>query len=127
MSLRRDTTGYAQEHHAFPRERNDCVVRAFSVALRRPYAELHDACSAAGRGYGRKTCDVTVWRVAYKYFLLPWDTRGTVAQFIRANPSGRFYLHRRGHAFCIIDGVVHDWRAGTGARSRITLAYRVPS
>ena len=46
----------------------------------------------------------------------------TLAQFIRTHPKGRFILHRRGQAFALIDGVVHDRAVGTGPRSRIRRA-----
>lgn len=34
-------------------------------------------------------------------------------------------MYRRGHAFVLIDGVVHDWMHGTGPRSRIIKAVKV--
>jgi hypothetical protein len=49
----------------------------------------------------------------------------TLTRFLRENPRGRYFVVRNGHAFAVIDGVVHDWRNGTGPRSRIRFAYEV--
>jgi hypothetical protein len=47
----------------------------------------------------------------------------TVNQFLKAYPTGTYYVTRTGHAFVIKDGVIHDWSRGTGIRSRIRRAY----
>lgn len=125
--------GYASYRRALM----DCVVRAFSVAANRPYAEIHTLCATHGRPYGRGTSNATMRAVAKAMGIQEERTllayvsingrlyRPTLAAFIKANPTGRFVLTRRGHAFALIDGVVHDWAHGTGARSRITKAFRI--
>jgi hypothetical protein len=32
----------------------------------------------------------------------------TIQKFLQKNPTGRFVVNRRGHAFCVIDGVIYD-------------------
>lgn len=49
--------------------------------------------------------------------------RITVKRFCKNHPIGRFYVCSAGHAFCIKDGVVHDWKLGPGRQ--ITMAFRV--
>jgi hypothetical protein len=54
------------------------------------------------------------------------DVRGwPVAAFIAAYPQGRFIVHRRGHAFAVVDGVLHDWKGGTKVGSKILDVWRV--
>lgn len=48
-----------------------------------------------------------------------------LAAFIAAYPTGSYVVHRRGHAFAVIDGVLRDWDSGTGPRSIIQAAWRV--
>jgi hypothetical protein len=53
--------------------------------------------------------------------------RPTLARFIAEHPTGRYLVIRRGHAFAVVDGRVHDWGTGrTGARSRIRMAWAFP-
>ena len=49
----------------------------------------------------------------------------TILEFIRLAPKGAFVLHRRGHAFAVVEGVLHDWADGTEEKSRIVDVWRV--
>jgi hypothetical protein len=119
----------------FSNENYDCSIRAFSIALERPYAEIHAACKRHGRKDGKGTLGSTQGLVAEDYSMKVIEThelctssyhyRPTLAQFINEHPKGRYYLARSGHAFALIDGVVHDWAWGTGSRSRIIRAFEV--
>jgi hypothetical protein len=55
----------------------------------------------------------------------PYDRKNRicVSHFVKKHPVGRYYVLVRGHAFCIKDGVVHDWKYGP--RRQITFAARV--
>ena len=127
--LRIDTTAYATVAKGdFRRERRDCSVRAFAVAMGVPYEEAH----AAFKRHGRKDHMGTPVFVSHWVHTEAGMTRidprmPTLTQFIRENPKGRFVVHRRGHAFAVIDGVVHDWGHGTGARTRVQRAWRAPT
>ena len=131
--MKRQIEGYAALGAEF-NEHRDCVVRAFSLALNKPYAEIHAACKRHGREDRKGTYRDVQRRVAAEYgmstvFLYnqqkPWLPI-TLAQFLREHPKGNYYLVRKGYAFTVIDGVVHDWAHGTGPRSRIILAYKAP-
>lgn len=133
MPVRKNSTAYSAQ--GFPFEKLDCSVRALAVASDMPYADAHALFKQAGRKDKRGTPTQVSVRVhaglGYEKLALYRDAPGiiavfpTLAQFIRTHRRGRFILHRRGHAFALINGVVHDWSNGTGARSRIKVAWRV--
>lgn len=108
---------------------NDCSVRALSIAANIPYSACSALFAKHGRTPGRRTPH-HVTRGVYRELGIPapmyYTARPTVAQFIRENPKGRFILTRSGHAFSLVDSVIHDWADGTGPRSRILFAARVP-
>jgi hypothetical protein len=125
MTLKIEHTAYS----AAEGDRRDCSVRALSIAANLPY----EHCSKLFAHHGRKRGHATPTHISdgihddlgmQQVPLLP---RGwlTVTRFIAEHPVGRFVVHRRGHAFAIIDGVIHDWSRGTGPRSRIKKAWRV--
>jgi hypothetical protein len=134
--MKREVTSYAALGANF-NENNDCVVRAFSLALNKPYDEVHAICAKHGRKPNRG-CLAGVQRDVAKHYgmqgiMLDIGNLGkregiypTLAMFLRRFPKGHFYVARRGHAFTIIDGVVHDWARGTGHRSRIIRAFQAP-
>jgi hypothetical protein len=132
MAITIRSTEYRNSSSSFSGvEANDCVVRAFSLALNRPYSEIHASCKSHGRVDKKGTSGFTVEAVAKEYGMesikADWSIRGalTLSQFIAANPTGKFYMNRRGHAFALIDGVIHDWARGTGPRTRIIAAFKV--
>lgn len=131
--MRKNWTAYSNPSHSTVGERHDCAVRALAIALGAEY----DNARALYAAYGRKprqgtpssvTAALMQWVGATT--VDHWNPRSllnlTLAQFIQAHPTGCYWLARRGHAFALLDGVVHDWRHGTGARSRIVQAYRMP-
>lgn len=114
-------------------ENRDCCVRALSLAANMPYIRAH----ALFKGHGRQdrcgTYDMTIDSAlsAIGGRLIKTGGRAiaargvTLQRFLDDHPKGRFFVVRRGHAFAIIDGVVHDWLFGTGPRSRVRFAYEV--
>ena len=117
-------------------DHNDCAVRSFSLVLDRPYNEVHSVCEKHGRKFACGTNGVTQRAVAKEYGMIEVDWKElralspsasypTVLQFLKAFPKGRYYVCRDGHAFAIIDGVIHDWVRGTGIRSRIIRCFKV--
>lgn len=113
------------------REINDCTVRATSLAMNKPYKEVHGFYELAGRVWRRGATLETMNkalqsitksdRVMIRSFEEP-----TFAQFARANPKGRFIVVKRRHAVALIDGVWHDAHiACAGARSRVLYYYQV--
>jgi hypothetical protein len=102
-------------------EHNDCAVRAYALFKDIPYNEAHCIFKKLGRRDGRGTKNHII------YDLIGRNSRKdgagmTLNQLIAANPTGKVYGLKRGHAFAIINGVLHDsWKVG--GKSRITFYW----
>jgi hypothetical protein len=147
--MRKDPTAYS----AAEGDLHDCSVRALAIAAGIPYEEAHRLFKEAGRADNKPT-PTAVTRALFKRlgftkhttFLgygarynrrrdtwTPIANYPTLARFIKAHPRGRFTVHRTGHAFALINGVVHDWPSerftrafpATGSRSRVVGAWEV--
>ena len=107
-------------------ESRDCAVRASSIAMGLPYADIHARYKAAGRRDKRGTCTSIMSRILNhisEYRFSSWEAP-TLAQFVAQHKSGRWVVCSHNHAFAVINGVVHD--AGPiGARTRVRNAWRV--
>ena len=121
---------YATVHGDF-KENNDCVVRSFAFGSGRPYQEIHALCKEHGRKDFQGTFDFTTHAVAKELNLVPvinipdancYRTM-TLKKFLQKFPKGTYYVRKKGHAFVIKDGEVHNWKP-LGGSTRITLAYR---
>lgn len=102
----------------FPNERNDCSVRALSIALGVQYSEVHKLCEKRGRkpkqgfhtsqafriGRRRKVATFKGVRISYR---TTGKHQSTIPTFIKKNPVGRFVCVKHRHAFAIIDGKVY--------------------
>lgn len=104
-------------------EHNDCMVRALSNVLDKPYYEVHSALLQLGR----KPRRATKWAVCVKAMLAYGVgvaaplTRGgmTHAEFMRQHPKGKFIAISRQHAWAIKDGIAYDsWKPGPRMRIR---------
>lgn len=135
MPLIKCSDVYAKCHGAID-EHNDCAVRAASLAANVPYQDVHKLFEAKGRIRHRGTKWETLRQavtelggtLATQAMAVRYSVqRQTLAAWLRDHPRGRYLVCRSGHAFAVIDGVVHDWSTGTGARSRIVMAYRFPN
>ena len=130
--MRRARARYASTPAAFEFENRDCVVRALAIAADVTYEVAHRICATHGRKPGGTTFRRTLRAAAAQLGLKPMDlgltggapTKPTLAQFLRAHPTGTFAVRRAGHLFAVIDGIVHDNNRNTGPRSRITDAWR---
>ncbi len=115
----------------FMRESNDCTVRATSLAMNKPYLEVHKAYAAVGRRPRRGVTVLTMNQALEHLTNRPQQLvrvfdEPTFAQFAKANPKGRFIVIKRGHAVALIDGVWHDAHEEcAGARSRVRFYYEV--
>lgn len=97
-------------------ENNDCMVQALANALDKPYFTVHANLKRLGR---RNRCG-TPWKVCVKAMLeegiaisSPIARRITHARFLAQNPTGRFVVMSRSHAWAIKDGVSYGaWRVG---------------
>jgi hypothetical protein len=107
-------------------ESRDCAVRASSIAMGLPYADIHLRYKAAGRRDRRGTCILIIADVLNhieEYRFMSYEAP-TLAQFVAKHKSGRWVICNSRHAWAMINGVVHD--AGPiGARTRVIGAWRV--
>lgn len=106
-----------RKYNANPRGKSvgDCTVRALSVALGKPWAEVY--CDIADMGL--ELCDMpsanAVWgeylrRCGFRRHIIP-DTCPacyTVEDFCIDHPKGTFIVALSGHVVCVKDGVLYD-------------------
>lgn len=98
-------------------EKNDCAVRALAVFTGKPYAECHATLKSLGRKQFRGTSIVAIKSVLKQFpYTASWTSgeRLTLGAIARKFPTGKVYMVKRGHAFAMIDGIVHDsFRVGS--------------
>jgi len=103
-------------------ERNDCVVRALSLAFNKPYEEIHALCNKVGRTKGKGMrwgqVDLAIQELTGNG-LAKMDRpsrKQTFTTFARDHKVGSYLVIKSGHAVALIDGVFHD--AGTVGQPR---------
>jgi len=124
--MKRDSTGYAAP--APFADTKDCVVRALAAATGCSYKQSSAIFSAAGRKLKQGTyTDIshTVHEQWLAMRLLPNVEGLDLGTFMRLAPKGSFVVHKRSHAFAVVDGVLHDWERGTHERTLIRRAWQV--
>jgi hypothetical protein len=135
--VRRAISEYAKTPKQFSYERWDCSVRALRVAAGLSYEQAHATLGRFTRRPRYGVQAIVMFYACGAHGLPPveFGTTGylrarplpTLTQFLKAHPTGYYVLMRSGHFFAVINGVVHDWAHGTGARSRITHAWGTQS
>lgn len=112
-------------------EYNDCTVRSTSLALNKPYHDVHKVYTEKGR-QPRRGSTVKIMEKVLQHFsnddrvMIRALAEPTFAQFAKANPKGKFIVVKRKHAVALIDGVWHDAHVScVGARSRVLFYYEV--
>ena len=102
-------------------ERNDCSVRAFSIAACVSYEEAYRLFAEQGREPRRGTLDVvtravitnnvpTSRELSQAELKSVKEPRLTIPKFAQKYNKGHFIVHSRNHALAIVDGVIHDWK-----------------
>lgn len=124
--MRKDSTAYGAERAAW--DKQDCSVRALAVATAVPYEVASMVFSVRGRRL--KACTPTdLSRELYEQVLgmraIEMAEGMTLSEFTQMVLAGRFIVHKRGHAFAVIDGVVHDWENTTNPSTRIERVWKV--
>lgn len=101
-------------------ERNDCSVRALSIALNVDYETIHKLCAKNGRepkkgfdthrafgmSFGRRKKTVIFKGIKISYRKVG-KHQPTIPTFLKKHPTGRFVCVKSRHAFAIIDGKVY--------------------
>ena len=112
--MKRDSTAYGAVRPVW--DRADCCIRAVAVSTGCTYELASAMFSAAGRKLRTGTSVEMTYHV-HEMFLRMKRVKDVcgwpLAAFIAAYPKGRFILHRRGHAFAVVNGVLHDWENTT--------------
>ena len=126
--MKRAHAAYSATPASHAHERQDCAVRAIRVACDVPYRHAHTLCAVAGRRdkhrISRRSLEMVMSNLPVQRVLGVYKI--TLTAFLKVFTEGRYVVHRRDHLFVVIDGTVHDWKyTGTGARSRVTDAWRV--
>ena len=125
--MKKDSTAYGAIRPAY--DKSDCSVRALAVATSCTYQQASAVFSAAGRQLKRGTPQDISQKVYAEWLgmrLIPEVAGWPLIGFVMAYPKGRFIAHRKGHAFAIVDGVLHDWEAGsTKPGSRLKKVWEV--
>ena len=100
-------------------DKNDCAVRAYSIFADVPYKDAHESFKKLGRkdahGTPHYIIATMLKKVNAKRVYL--TNKITLNQLLKQYPTGKLYCFIRGHAFTVIDGVVHDtWKVGKKVR-----------
>lgn len=128
--MRKATAAYSARPRKFDADNRDCSVRALRIVANCDYEQAHTTLAKLGRkmkrGIYNSTMDAACACFALTRVSAPAGGSSpypTLAQFLREHRTGRFLIQRTGHYFAVIDGVVHDWPRGTGARSRVRCVW----
>jgi hypothetical protein len=115
-------TSYAEERGG---ERNDCSIRAFSVAACVSYDTALKLFARHGRRPNKGTPGWVTQAVLKDAFpqVQSFCPLLTLTQFVKKYPVGHYILHTRNHALAVIDGDVHDWKMRP--KTKIWTAWRV--
>lgn len=128
-----EVINYSQELEASSRsfkERGDCTVLAWANVFDCSYEKAH----AHMRKFGRKNKrGMLIHQIESAIFSCkkakvrkgPYsrDNKITLKKFCDQHSEGRYYVLVRGHALCVKDGVIHDYKAGL--RRQVHCAFRI--
>ena len=117
-------------------ERNDCTVKAVSVACQIPYSEAHLYLRSLGRQNGCGWYESDHWRgrrhisgyvdnlkkLGIEHEKVEVSSR-TVSQVERELRTGHYMVKVRGHILALVNGKVEDWTAGR--RHQIKAVYKI--
>lgn len=112
------------------KEHNDCTVKAWVNTFDCSYESAHAWLKKHGRinRKGMLLKDIERALASCKKAKIKVGPYGTTERinlraFCEKHSKGRYYILVRGHALCVKDGVVHDYR--DGPRRFVTFAARV--
>lgn len=124
--MKKDSTSYGAVRPTW--DKNDCSVRALACAVNCPYEVASMLFSAFGRQV-KKGTPQSISADLYQAKLFMEEVKGVegwpLAAFTEVYGKGRFIVHKKSHAFAVIDGVVHDWERTTKVLTKIQRVWRV--
>lgn len=135
------TTSNVQGSQLQQTETNDCTVRAVANAAGIQYDQAHALCKKFFKRRFRQGTSTRLIvteshklfetigfevekRTVSEYFDLR-GTWGTINQFVKRHPRGRYLLSVRGHSLAVVDGVVYDNANRTSGRHRVLSARKL--
>lgn len=122
--MKRERTAYAEP--ASVKDKSDCSVRALAVALGITVDQSGVLFSAMGRTLGKGTETEITKRLHAKLGLIEIEVEGLDLQTFAARAAGDYVLHKKGHAFAVLGGIVHDWGEGTTKeRTQLVRGWKV--
>ena len=105
---------------------NTCTILSLSLAASIPYEKADEIGIRAGREKNKGFYLEPLFEEARKKGIrinkIPLSSRMNLKQFISDFPIGRFVLEKKAHAFCVINGIVHD-AIKNGNNSIVESAY----
>lgn len=104
-----------------PKQKNDCTVRALSLATKIPYDEAYDILAKFGRKSGRGTDFVTfakaqpnmVWN---SFPAVKGEKRMNISTFLEKFDTDTYIIRTAKHVSVVIDGVLYDDRIAYAGR-----------
>lgn len=99
-----------------PKQKNDCVVRAISIALGQGYDFTYNQLTTRGRLCSRST-PKKIWQpfldlrrdmVKFSFPAKAGVPRVNLYDFCESFPDGRFVVQMAKHLTAVVDGVVQD-------------------
>jgi len=121
-----ESTGYAAPSPFV--DASDCSIRALAVACGLRYATASAVFASQGRAHGRGT-DLLTTELVHERLLAMRRVRAVeswrLAHVAQMLSKGRYVLHKRKHAFALVDGVIHDWAGGTGPGTIVLRIWHV--
>jgi hypothetical protein len=129
MERFQSTVGKYPERENY-KEYNDCTVVAWAECFDSSYENAHAWLKKHGRINRRgmynkeltsalKACK----KAKVKFGPYSNQNRISLSKFLQKHPKGRYYVCSRGHAYCVKDGVVYDYKEGL--RRQVIFAARV--
>ena len=113
----------------YSKEKSNCTVVALSAVTELPYKECKEIAATAGRkeGKGFKSADLIDFfntKIDMRFHEVGLEKRLNVKAFCKEYSRGRYYVRKRGHAFSIINGAVHEMYNVSTDRSFVQNAWR---
>lgn len=124
--MKKDTTAYSSARPTW--DKSDCSVRALACATGVVYEVASMTFSAQGRRL-KKGTDTDLSAKVYEDVLGMVRVRQVegmdLETFTMVAQTGSYILHKKGHAFAVVNGVVNDWEGTTRHSTRIVSCWKV--
>jgi len=95
-------------------DKKDCSVRALAVATGVDYTVASATFCAQGRVAKNGTSiqlSVNLYENVLGMKRVDWAEGMKLGDFLRIAPTGSFVVHKLGHAFAVVEGIVCDWES----------------